>query len=77
MSLFKGSVGLKVFFVSQVYKNLQLFMENKSRGDDLFDRLTVSLCVFKSSVDGGDPGTASAARPARVQNGRSDEMGRV
>ncbi|XP_070337875.1 DNA topoisomerase I, mitochondrial isoform X3 [Equus asinus] len=25
-----------------VYKNLQLFMENKSRGDDLFDRLTTT-----------------------------------
>ena len=27
----------------RVFKNLQLFMENKQPGDDLFDRLNVSL----------------------------------
>ena len=27
----------------RVYKNLTLFMENKSAGDDLFDRLNVGL----------------------------------
>lgn len=27
----------------RVFKNLQLFMENKKDGDDLFDRLNVSL----------------------------------
>lgn len=26
----------------RVFKNLQLFMENKQEGDDLFDRLNVS-----------------------------------
>jgi DNA topoisomerase I len=26
----------------RVFKNLQLFMENKANGDDLFDRLNVS-----------------------------------
>jgi len=33
----------------RVFKNLQLFKENKSEGDDLFDRLTVSIlpiCMF-------------------------------
>lgn len=29
-------------FLPQVYKNLQLFVENKEPGDELFDRLTVS-----------------------------------
>lgn len=27
----------------QVFKNLKLFMENKEPGDDLFDRLNVSV----------------------------------
>lgn len=27
----------------RVFKNLQLFMENKSRGDDLFDRLNTAV----------------------------------
>lgn len=27
----------------RVFKNLQLFMENKKPGDDLFDRLTVGI----------------------------------
>ena len=27
----------------RVFKNVQLFMENKSDGDDLFDRLNVSI----------------------------------
>lgn len=31
-----------VFFSLQVFKNLQLFMENKQPEDDLFDRLNVS-----------------------------------
>lgn len=30
------------FFSLQVFKNLQLFMENKEPDDDLFDRLNVS-----------------------------------
>lgn len=31
----------------RVFKNLQLFMENKQAGDDLFDRLNVSIvCLF-------------------------------
>lgn len=28
----------------QVYKNLKLFLENKDKKDDLFDRLDVSFC---------------------------------
>lgn len=32
----------RVTVEKRVFKNLQLFMENKSPGDDLFDRLTVS-----------------------------------
>ena len=32
----------KVQVEKRVFKNLQLFMENKSEGDDLFDRLNVS-----------------------------------
>lgn len=30
------------FLLLQVFKNLQLFMENKQPEDDLFDRLNVS-----------------------------------
>jgi DNA topoisomerase-1 len=29
----------------RVFKNLQLFMQNKSTGDDLFDRLNVSVVL--------------------------------
>jgi DNA topoisomerase-1 len=29
----------------RVFKNLQLFMQNKSTGDDLFDRLNVSVAL--------------------------------
>ena len=32
----------KVSVEKRVFKNLQLFMDNKSPGDDLFDRLNVS-----------------------------------
>jgi len=32
-----------VFLFLQVFKNLQLFMENKQPEDDLFDRLNVSV----------------------------------
>ena len=35
----------------RVFKNLQLFMENKEPGDDLFDRLNVSLTCC--SLTGG------------------------
>lgn len=28
----------------QVFKNLKLFMENKNPEDDLFDRISVSMC---------------------------------
>lgn len=31
------------FCVTQVFKNLKLFMQNKQEGDDLFDRLNVSI----------------------------------
>ena len=33
----------KVSVEKRVFKNLQLFMENKNDGDDLFDRLNVSM----------------------------------
>ena len=33
----------KVPVEKQVFKNLKLFMDNKEPGDDLFDRLTVSM----------------------------------
>lgn len=41
----------------RVFKNLQLFMENKQDGDDLFDRLNVSymlivFILFSCSEDG-------------------------
>jgi len=32
----------RVEVAKRVFKNLQLFMENKQDGDDLFDRLNVS-----------------------------------
>ena len=32
----------KVAVEKRVFKNLQLFMDNKNEGDDLFDRLNVS-----------------------------------
>ncbi|XP_010767270.1 DNA topoisomerase 1-like [Notothenia coriiceps] len=35
----------KVPVIKKVFKNLKLFMENKSPGDDVFDRLTVSLSL--------------------------------
>jgi len=31
----------------RVFKNLKIFMEGKKKGDDLFDRLTVSLELWK------------------------------
>ena len=34
----------------RVFKNLQLFMQNKQPGDDLFDRLNVSTRYLNSSV---------------------------
>lgn len=34
----------------RVFKNVQLFMENKQEGDDLFDRLNVSQSLFYSNV---------------------------
>ena len=30
----------------RVFKNLQLFMENKQDGDDLFDRLNVTMSLY-------------------------------
>lgn len=33
----------KICISSQVFKNLKLFLENKEPGDDLFDRLNVSV----------------------------------
>ena len=33
----------RVKIEKRVFKNLQLFMENKSEGDDLFDRLNTSV----------------------------------
>ncbi len=35
-------------FLFQVFKNLKLFMENKQEGDDLFDRLNVSVMFWNS-----------------------------
>lgn len=32
----------------RAYKNLKLFMENKQPGDDLFDRLNVSIVCYLS-----------------------------
>ena len=40
----------KVPVEKRVFKNLQLFKENKSSGDDLFDRLNVSWIGFFSNV---------------------------
>ena len=36
------SVLIVKVLVLQVYKNLELFMQGKQAGDDLFDRLSVS-----------------------------------
>jgi DNA topoisomerase-1 len=36
----------RVAVEKRVFKNLQLFMENKNGGDDLFDRLSVSVDYF-------------------------------
>ena len=36
----------KVPVEKQVFKNLKLFMDNKEPGDDLFDRLTVSIIIL-------------------------------
>ena len=36
---YNNSVGVE----KRVYKNVQLFMENKKPGDDLFDRLNTSI----------------------------------
>ena len=36
------SVLTVMVLVLQVYKNLELFMQGKQAGDDLFDRLSVS-----------------------------------
>lgn len=33
--------------MSQVFKNLQLFLENKQPGDDLFDRLNVRIRKYQ------------------------------
>jgi len=35
----------------RVFKNLQLFMENKQEGDDLFDRLNVTISQLSSRND--------------------------
>ena len=35
----------------RVFKNLQLFMENKQEGDDLFDRLNVIISQLSSRND--------------------------
>ena len=35
----------------RVFKNLQLFMENKQDGDDLFDRLNVTISQLSSRND--------------------------
>ena len=40
----------KVSVEKRVFKNLQLFTDNKSPGDDLFDRLNVSFGVMPVSV---------------------------
>lgn len=34
-------------FLCQVFKNLQLFLENKQPGDDLFDRLNVRISEYQ------------------------------
>ena len=39
----RGGLCKGFFSLPQVYENLQLFMENKGPGAELFDRLTVSL----------------------------------
>lgn len=39
----------KVAVEKRVFKNLQLFMENKGDGDDLFDRLNVSVSIDRST----------------------------
>lgn len=39
-----GLINIFIFIcVTQVFKNLKLFMQNKQDGDDLFDRLNVSI----------------------------------
>ncbi|KAB1257870.1 DNA topoisomerase I; mitochondrial [Camelus dromedarius] len=38
----KARRAVALYFIDKVYKNLQLFVENKEPGDELFDRLTVS-----------------------------------
>lgn len=35
----------------RVFKNLQMFMENKQPGDDLFDRLNVSNATFVANIE--------------------------
>ena len=35
----------------RVYKNLKHFMENKRTGDDLFDRLNVSIMMIELSIN--------------------------
>lgn len=32
-----------LFYFNKVFKNLQLFMKNQRKGDDLFDRQNVSM----------------------------------
>lgn len=42
-----------LFCFNKVFKNLQLFMKNKQGGDDLFDRLNVSMSLAQSHRGGG------------------------
>lgn len=35
-----------LLILCQVFKNLQLFLENKQPGDDLFDRLNVRMSEY-------------------------------
>ncbi|XP_075861079.1 DNA topoisomerase I, mitochondrial isoform X2 [Microcebus murinus] len=60
-----------------VYKNLQLFMENKDLGDDLFDRLTVSCSHFPSAWRWQDPGRehGQPEQASSGPDGRADSQG--
>lgn len=52
LSQVSAGIGLRLIFVVfsiQVFKNLKLFMENKQEGDDLFDRLNVSISRIRIS----------------------------